>query len=132
MKRFEDECVTAIQEREYCNPRKFKTSEELVVGDMLLVKEDNFQRMLWGMGLTINAIRSADKLVRGAEMKVCQCYLGKMLTLKRPLKYLVPFEIMDADKRVTENNDLIVDIPPVEIPPARRIRQTAAMNANLL
>ena len=38
---------------------------------------------------------------------------------------------MDDDKRVTENN-VIVDIPPVEIPPARRIRRTAAMNANLL
>ena len=55
-----------------------------------------------------------------------------MLTLKRPLKYLVPIEIMDADKRVTENNDVIVDIPPVEMPPPRRIRRTAAMNADLL
>ena len=34
-----------------------------------------------------------------------------MLTLKRTLKYLVPFEIMDADKRVTKNNDVIGDIP---------------------
>ena len=56
----------------------------------------------------------------------------KMLTLKRPLKYLIPFEIMDADKRVTENNGVIVDIPPVEIPPMRQIRQTAATNADLL
>ena len=39
---------------------------------------------------------------------------------------------MDADKRVTENNDVIVDIPPVEMPRPRRIRQTAAMNADLL
>ena len=39
---------------------------------------------------------------------------------------------MDADKPVTENNDVIVDILPVEMPPPRQIRQTAAMNANLL
>ena len=52
--------------------------------------------------------------------------------MKRPLNYLAPFEIMDADKRVTENNDVIVDIPPVEMPRPRRIRQTAAMNADLL
>ena len=39
---------------------------------------------------------------------------------------------MDADKRVTENNDVIVHILPVEIPPARRITQTAAMNVDLL
>ena len=55
-----------------------------------------------------------------------------MFTLKRPLRNLVPFEIMDADKRVTENNDVIVDIPPVEMSPPRQIRQTAAMNADLL
>ena len=39
---------------------------------------------------------------------------------------------MDADKRVTENNDVIVNILPVEIPSARRITQTAAMNVDLL
>ena len=55
-----------------------------------------------------------------------------MLNLKRPLKCHVPFEIMDADKPATEDNDVIVDIPPVYIPPARRITRTAAMNTNLL
>ena len=39
---------------------------------------------------------------------------------------------MDADKRETENSDVIVDISPVEMPPQRRIRRTAAMNADLL
>ena len=28
---------------------------------------------------------------------------------------------MDADKRGTENNDVIVDIPPVEITPPKEI-----------
>ena len=55
-----------------------------------------------------------------------------MLTLKQPLKYLVPFEIVDPGKGVTEKNDVIVDILPAEMPPPRRIRQTAAMNADLL
>ena len=55
-----------------------------------------------------------------------------MLTLKRPLKYLVPFEIMDADKRVIENNDVIVDISPVEMPPSRQVRLTAATSVDLL
>ena len=54
-----------------------------------------------------------------------------MLTLKRPLKYLLPFEIMDADKSVTENNDVIVDISPVEMPPPRWISRTAAMKVDL-
>ena len=99
---------------------------------MVLVKEDNLPRMSWRKGQIINAIRGIDKLIRGAEIKVRQRNSDKILSLKRPLKYLVPFEIMDADKRVTENNDVIVDILSVEIPPPRQIRQTAAMNADLL
>ena len=88
--------------------------------------------MSWRKGRIINVIKGVDKLIRGAEIKVRQRNSDKMLTLKRPLKYLVPFEIMDADKRVIEDNDVIVDIPPVEMPPRRQIRRTAAMNADLL
>ena len=98
----------------------------------MLVKEDNLPRISWRKGRIINVIRGVDKLVRGAEIKVRQRNSDKMLTLKRPLKYLVPFEIMDADKSVAENNDVIVDIPPVEIPPTRRITRTAPMNVDLL
>ena len=47
-------------------------------------------------------LEGTDKLIRGAEIKVHQRNSDKMLTLKRPLKYLVPFEIMDADKREKE------------------------------
>ena len=111
IKRFEDEYITAIQEREYYNQKKFKNSEQLVIGDVVLVKEDNFPGMSWRKGQIINVIRGVDKLIRGAEIKVHQRNSDKMLTLKRTLKYLVPFEIMDADKRVTKNNDVIGDIP---------------------
>ena len=88
--------------------------------------------MLWRKGRIINVIRGVDKLIGGAETKVRQHNSGKMLTLKWPFKYLVPFEIMDADKRFTENNDFIVDIHSVEMPPPRRIRRTAAIKADLL
>ena len=79
---------------------------QLVIGDVVLVKEDNLPRMSWRKRRIINVIRSDDKLVRGAEIKVRQRNSDKMLTLKRPLKYLVP--------------------------PARLVRRTAAMNADLL
>ena len=132
IKRFEDEYITDLQEREYYNHKKFKNSEQLVIGDVVPVKEENLPRISWRKGRIINVIRGVDKLIREAEIKVRQRNSDKMLTLKRPLKYLAPFEILDADKRVTENNDVIVDIPPVEMPPRRQIRRTAAMNADLL
>ena len=45
IKRFEDEYITAIQEREYYNQIKFKNSEQLVIVDVVLVKEDNLPIM---------------------------------------------------------------------------------------
>ena len=131
-KRFEDEYITAIQEREYYNHQNFKDSEQLVIQDVGLVKEDNLPRMLWRKGPIINVIRGVDKLIGGAETKVRQHNSDKMLTLKRPFKYLVQFEIMDADKRFAENNDFIVDIHSVEMPPPIQIRRTAAIKADLL
>ena len=75
----------------------------------MLVKGDNLPRMSWRKGRIINVIRGADKLIRGAEIKKRQRNSYKMLTLKQSLKYLVPFEVMDPDKGVTEKNDVIVD-----------------------
>ena len=43
--RFKDEYITAIQELEYYNYKKFKSSEQLVIEDVVLVKEDNLPRM---------------------------------------------------------------------------------------
>ena len=93
IKRFEDEYITAIQELAYYNHKKFKNSEQLVTEDAVLVKEDNLRRMSWHKGQIINVIRSIDKLIRGAEIKVRQRNSDKMLTLKRSFKYLVPFKI---------------------------------------
>ena len=95
----------------------------------MLVKEDNLPRMSWRKRRIFNVISGVDKHIRAAEIKICQFNSDKMLNLKRTLKYLAPFEVMDADKCGTENN---VDIPPAEITPTRRIRRTAAMNADLL
>ena len=63
MKRFGDEYITAIQEREYYNHKKFKNSKELVIGDVVLVKEDNLLRMSWRKGRIINVIRGVNNLI---------------------------------------------------------------------
>ena len=70
IKRFKDEYITAMQEREYYNYKKFKNSEQIVIGDVVLVKEENLPRILWRKGRIINVIRGVDKLIRRAEIKV--------------------------------------------------------------
>ena len=64
VKRFEDEYITAIQECEYYNHKKFKNNEETVIGDVVVVKEDNLPRMSWRKGQIINVIRGIDKLIK--------------------------------------------------------------------
>ena len=59
-----------MQEREYYNYKKFKNSEQIVIGDVVLVKEENLPRILWRKGRIINVIRGVDKLIRRAEIKV--------------------------------------------------------------
>ena len=64
IKRCENEYITAIQEREYYNHKKLKNSQQLVIGDVVLVNEGNFPRMSWRKGRIINVIRGVDKLIR--------------------------------------------------------------------
>ena len=69
IKSFEDEYITALQEREYHNRNNFKNSEQLVARDVVLVKEDILLKMSSIKGRIINVIRSADKRIIGAEKK---------------------------------------------------------------
>ena len=96
------------------------------------MKEENLPRMLWRKGKMINIIWGVSKFIRGAEIIARQRNSDKIVTSKQLLKYPVPFEIMDADKRGVEHNDVMFDNPPVEITPPRRIRLTAAMNTEVL
>ena len=84
----------------------------------MLVKENSLLRMSWRKGQLINVIRGVDKLITGAGIKVRQHNSHKMFALKKSLKCLVPFNIMDADKCRTENNDVTIDNTPVEITPS--------------
>ena len=74
IKRFEDNYITAIQEREYYNQRKFKNNKQLVIGDVVLVKKDNLPRISWRKGRIINVVKGVDKVDRGAEIKVRQSH----------------------------------------------------------
>ena len=90
-KRFEKEYLVSLQER--CYNHKFENKCTLVVGDVVLIKEENKPRMLWRKGLVTKLIKSKDNLIRGAELKVYQPSLSKCTNINRPLQLLVPFEV---------------------------------------
>ena len=69
-KRFEKEYLLSLQERCYNN--KFENKCTLVIGDVVLIKEDNKSRMLCRKGLVTKLITGKVNLIRGAEVKVYQ------------------------------------------------------------
>ena len=82
--------------KESYNNKRFNNDLRLLHNDVVLIKEDNVLRMLWRKRCIIKFIKGSNDLSRGAEIKVYQRSKGTTTILKRPLQYLVPFEIADS------------------------------------
>ena len=126
-KRFEKEYLLSLQERCYNN--KFENKCTLVIGDAMLIKEENKSRMLWRKGLVTKLVKDKDNLVRGAELKVYQPSLSKCAHINRPLQLLVPFEMTQKqtpdEKEITKRTNNSIE--KLVIP-----RRVAAQNADIL
>ena len=124
-KRFEKEYLLSLQER--CYNHKFENKCTLVVGDVVLIKEENKPRMLWRKGLVTKLIKSKDNLIRRAELKVYQPSLSKCTHINRPLQLLVPFEMTQVrtpdEKKFRTDNSIEKLVRPYRV---------AAQNADML
>ena len=111
-KKFENEYIVALQEREFYNNRRFNNDLRLLHNDVVLIKEDNVPRMLWRRERIIKFIKGSDDLSRGAEIKLYQQSKGTKTILMRPLQHLVPFEIADSKSSdiVNEEEYISTDI----------------------
>ena len=126
-KRFEKEYLLSLQER--CYNRRFENKCNLVVGDIVLIKEENKPSMLWRRGLVTKLIKSKDNLIRGAVLKVYQPSFSKCTHINRPLQLLVPFEVTQErtpdEKESTNRTDNSIE-------KLVRPRRVAAQNADIL
>ena len=126
-KRFEKEYLLSLQERCYNN--KFENKCTLVIGDAMLIKEENKSRMLWRKGLVIKLVKDKHNLVRGAELKVYQPSLSNCAHINRPLQLLVPVEMTQKrtpyEKKITKKTDNSIE-------KLVRPRCVAAQNADIL
>ena len=126
-KRLEKEYLLSLQERCYSN--RIENECTLVIGDVVLIKEENKSRMLWRKGLVTKLIKGKDNLIRGAKLKVYQPSLSKCTHINRPLQLLVPFEVTQErtpdGKEITNRTDNSIEklVKP---------RHLAAQNADIL
>ena len=125
-KRFHQEYLAKLQERQLHKNRKFNNSCNVKVGDVVLIKDVNKTRMTWRKGRIEKLIEGKDGLVRGAEMKVYQSAKDKVTTILRPFQLIVPLELYEFD-----SNELNSE-PANQEGNALRPRRMAAVNADLI
>ena len=125
-KRFHQEYLAKLQERQLHKNRKYNNSCSVKVGDVVLIKDVNKPRMTWRKERVKKLIEGKDGLVRGAEIKVYQSAKNKITTILRPLQLIVPLELYEFD-----SNELNSEPANQEgnAPPSRRM---AAVNADLI
>ena len=121
-KRFHQEYLAKLQERQLHKNRKFNNCCSVKVGDVVLIKDVNKPRMTWRKGRVEKLIKGKDGLARGAEIKVYQSTKDKIATILRPLQLIVPLELYEFDSNEPANQE-------GKAPPPRRM---AAVNAELI
>ena len=90
-KRFEKEYLLSLQD--CCYNNRFENECTLVIGNVVLIKEENKSRMVWRKGLVTKLIKSKENLIRGAELKIYQPSVSRCTHINRPLQLLVPLEV---------------------------------------
>ena len=125
-KRFHQEYLAKLQERQLRKNQKFNNSCRVKVRDVVLIKDVKKPRMTWGKGRVEKLIEDKDRLVRVAKIKVYQSTNDKITTILRPLQLIVPLELCEFD-----SNELDIE-PANQERNAPQLRRMAAVNADLI
>ena len=63
------------------------------MNDVVLIQEENRPRIKWRKGKISKLINSKDGLVQGAELVLNKGLSNETITIKRPVKHLIPLEM---------------------------------------
>ena len=111
-KRFSHEYLTELHQH-HINSSKhnYDTRCTLLLGDVVLIKDDSFKRNFWKRGRIETLIYGSDGKVRGALLKTTNGFI------KRPIQKIIPLEVqkeqlkhcdvVDSERIVTEDAQLM-------------------------
>ena len=74
------------KERRIYDKKRYSNSDNDLINDVVLIKEDITPRMKWRKAKVVNVIRHA-------ELKVFQPKLNRPVTINRSLQLIIPLEI---------------------------------------
>ena len=99
-KRFSKEYLLELHQH-HVNVHKGNYDElcKVLVGDVVLIKDDSFKRNFWKKGRVEQLVAGKDGSVRGAVLKVNTS--GRNSFIRRPVQKLVPLEVQ-RDRTIAE------------------------------
>ena len=112
------------------------------MNDVVLIQEENRPRIKWRKGKISKLINSKDGLVQGVELVLNKGLSNETITIKRPVKHLIPLEmsrdfksevsieLKESQEECAEELDHCNDTDRKF--EKRRSRRTAAINADLI
>ena len=95
--RWKQEYLPALREHTRSKSKSVKRIAK--VGDVVTIHKDKIPRQKWTLGKITRLINGADKVARGAELRMLD-KSGRIINIQRPLEKLYPLEIQEA----TNNN----------------------------
>lgn len=101
--RWRKEYLLNLRESSQVNSKRQKT-EELSVGDIVIIKNDKTNRSFWRLGRIERLITGGDGLNRAAIVKVSN-EDGRTGTLRRSIEHLVPLEVNANVSAITRDED---------------------------
>ena len=90
-KRFSSEYLLELHEHHLANKGKYDELSKLLLGDIVLIKDDKLKRNSWRRGKVESLIEGRDGKVRGAVLKVFD--KGKITYIERPIRRIIPLEV---------------------------------------
>ena len=117
----------ALLEKHSYVKRNIKQPSKLSVGDVVIIKDENVNRLSWRKGRITKLIESRDNNIRAVELNVYQPNSDRLCTIQRPIHHLVPLEtqneIQEIEQPDKENEK--------ETAKQERLRRAAALNADI-
>lgn len=106
-------------------------SNVINVGDIVILKNENTSRMYWKLARVENLLRSKDKIVRSAEVRVLSNDNKRTVVLRRPIQHLIPLEVQDTSG-VQDTSEVQDTREEVKGQVDTRPRRKAAVNGELI
>ena len=107
-KRFSHEYLFELHEHHlYSHKKNYDEFCKLLLGDVVLIKEDSLNRNNWRKGKVEKLIYGNDNKCRGALLKVCDAE-GKTTYIQRPIQRIIPLKVQK--ELVSDNSDSVTNI----------------------